>query len=188
MAKKKPDSVPEKKPAAARPELSALDHKTLKLIQATAAKVRDTITAQHLPELKYPTRSLGNVRYDKKVGHFELGKAVTKRQLTANTVKTFAQTLRLMALSKEMVENGDFATKRDAYYVSKNWGECKFNEQVESDTVMDDIEALASLDGLSREQLRYYPEEHGGAVAGNLVVLDIDKRSGQPMRIDVPTV
>lgn len=187
MAKKKPDPQPagEKKPVAARPVLNALDNKTLNLIQDTAGKVRDTILAQHLPELKYPTRSLGNVRYDKRVGHFELGKAVTKRQLTANTVKTFAQTLRLMALSKEMVENGDFATKRDAYYVSKNWGECKFNEQVESDTVMDDIEALASLEGLSREQLRYYPEEHGGAVAGNLVVLDIDKRSGQPMRIDV---
>jgi len=48
-----------------------------------------------------------------------------------------------MSISKEMVENNDFATKREAYYVSKNWGDCKFNEQPESDTVMDDIEALA---------------------------------------------
>ena len=83
-----------------------------------------------------------------------------------------------------MVENDDFATKREAYYVSKNWGECKFNEQTESDTVMDDIEALASLDGLSREQLRYYPEEHGGSVAGNLVVIDRDPESGRAIRID----
>jgi DNA topoisomerase-6 subunit A len=184
MAKKKPESTPPKKAAKVH-VMDALDKKTLGLIQRTAERVRRTIDDQHLPELKYPTRSLANVRYDRKVGHFELGKGLTKRTLTANTVKSFAQTLRLMALSKEMVENGDFATKRDAYYVSKNWGECKFNEQVESDTVMDDIEALASLDDLSREQLRYYPEEHGGAVAGNLVVLDVDKRSGQPMKIDV---
>ena len=49
-----------------------------------------------------------------------------------------------MSISKEMVENDDFATKREAYYVSKNWGECKFKDQPESDAVMDDIEALAS--------------------------------------------
>ena len=35
---------------------------------------------------------------------------------------------------------------------------------------MDDIEALFSLDGVTREQLRFYPDEHGGAVAGELIV------------------
>jgi DNA topoisomerase-6 subunit A len=84
----------------------------------------------------------------------------------------------------EMVETDDFATKREAYYVSKNWGECKFREQPESDAVMDDIEALASIDGLAREQLRFYPEEHGGAVAGNLVVIDRDPETGATIRID----
>ena len=48
-----------------------------------------------------------------------------------------------------MVANDDFATKREAYYNSKNWGDCRFDEQAESDTVMDDIEALASMHGLS---------------------------------------
>ena len=83
-----------------------------------------------------------------------------------------------------MVENDDFATKREAYYVSKNWGDCKFKDQPESDAVMDDMEALASLDGLSREQLRFYPEEHGGSVAGNLVVVDRDPETGAEIRID----
>jgi DNA topoisomerase-6 subunit A len=83
-----------------------------------------------------------------------------------------------------MVENDDFATKREAYYVSKNWGDCKFKDQPESDSVMDDIEALASLDGLSREQLRFYPEEHGGSVAGNLVVVDRDPETGATIEID----
>ena len=100
------------------------------------------------------------------------------RALSVNTVKNFAQTLRLMSISKEMVENDDFATKREAYYVSKNWGECKFNEQTESDGGHGRHRGLASLDGLSREQLRYYPEEHGGSVAGNLVVIDRDSETG----------
>lgn len=181
--KDKPRDEPKKIKKAPR-KLDGLDLKTLKLIEATATRVRANILARTLPELKFPTRSLGNVKYDTKVGYFELGRGRKARQLSVTTVKSFAQTLRLMAISKEMVENDDFATKREAYYVSKNWGEAKFNDQPESDTVLDDIEALASLDGLSREQLRFFPEEHGGSVAGNLVVIDRDAETGLPLRID----
>jgi DNA topoisomerase-6 subunit A len=181
--KSTPAATPQKIKKAPR-QLDALDKKTLGLIESTATRVRSNILARVLPELKFPTRSLGNVKYDTKVGHFELGRGRKARALSVNTVKSFAQTLRLMAISKEMVENDDFATKREAYYVSKNWGDAKFNEQPESDTVLDDIEALASLDGLSREQLRFYPEEHGGSVAGNLVVIDRDAETGNALRID----
>jgi DNA topoisomerase-6 subunit A len=170
--------------ARALRELDELDTKTLGLIHATADRVRGSIDRRILPELRFPERSLGNVKYDTRIGYFELGKSRKARALTVNTVKTFAQTLRLMSISKEMVENNDFATKREAYYVSKNWGDAKFNDQPESDTVLDDIEALASLDGLSREQLRYYPEEHGGSVAGNLTVIDIDRETGNSIEID----
>jgi DNA topoisomerase-6 subunit A len=179
------DEDKKKKGSARAPrELDALDKKTLKLILETAERVRSSIDKRVLPEMRFPERSLGNVKYDAKIGYFELGKNRKARALTVNTVKTFAQTLRLMAISKEMVENNDFATKREAYYVSKNWGEAKFNDQPESDTVLDDIEALASLDGLAREQLRYYPEEHGGSVAGNLTVIDGDSETGRPIEID----
>jgi len=108
------------------------------------------------------------------------GKA-KERTLTVNTVKTFAQTLRLMALSKVLVEDDDIASKREAYYVSKNWGEARFLEQPESDGVMDDLEALFAV---NREQLGFIPEEKGGDVAGELVVLDQDRDTGRPLRID----
>ncbi len=160
------------------------DTKTLHLIESTAKRVYDTIRRRSLPELRFPVRSLQNVEYDESKGYFELGKGRKARALSVNTVRSFAQTLRLMAVSKEMVENDDFATKREAYYVSKNWGDCKFNDQPESDATLDDIEALASLDGLSREQLRYYPEERGGSVAGELVVIDRDPETSREIRID----
>ena len=196
MAKKKSSKKPasKKKPSkrSATPtavkrapaQLDALDKKTLRLIESTALRVQSSIFKRVLPELKFPVRSLANVKYSKGTGYFELGKGRKSRALSVNTVKNFAQTLRLMSISKEMVENNDFATKREAYYVSKNWGDCKFNEQSESDTVMDDIEAMASLEGLAREQLRFYPEEHGGSVAGNLVVVDRDTETGDPIEID----
>ena len=98
------------------------------------------------------------MKYDEAKGYFELGDARKVRALTVNTARSFAQTLRLMATSRGMVEHDDFATKREVYYISKNWGDCRFDEQAESDAIMDDIEALASMHGLSREQLRFYPE------------------------------
>ncbi|MEE3331722.1 MAG: DNA topoisomerase IV subunit A [Myxococcota bacterium] len=136
------------------------------------------------PDLEFPIRSLGNVSYSQKKGYFEIGKQKKVRTLTVNTVKSFAQTLRMMGLSKELVETNDFATKRDAYYQSKNWEEAKFDEQTESDTVMDDIEAMFSMNGVSREELRFVPDEHGGAVAGQLIVLDPDLETGRIERID----
>jgi DNA topoisomerase-6 subunit A len=161
-----------------------LDTLTVDLIRKTASTVHGEIRGRKKPDLAFPIRSLGNVSYSQKTGYFEIGKQKKIRTLTVNTVKSFAQTLRMMGLSKELVETNDFATKRDAYYQSKNWDEARFDEQTESDSVMDDIEALFSVQGLSREQLRFIPDEHGGAVAGRLMVLDPDRETGEIERID----
>jgi DNA topoisomerase VI subunit A len=157
---------------------------TVKLIEETAGDIHQRILQKKKPELRFPVRSLSNVSYSERKGYLEIGRQKKIRTLTVNTVKTFAQTLRMMSLSKSLIETNDFATKRDAYYQSKNWGEAMFHDQPESDTVMDDIEALFSVHSVSREQLRFIPDEHGGAVAGDLVVLDPDLETGRVERID----
>jgi DNA topoisomerase-6 subunit A len=163
---------------------AAEDGVTLAAIHDVAKKIHERVVALRRPEVLFPVRSLGNVRYDLKRGYFEIGKHTATRTLSVNTAKTFAQTLKMMALSKELVETNDFATKRDAYYQSKNWGDAHFDEQSESDTVMDDIEAMFSIHKVSREQLRYIPDEHGGAVAGELIVHDTDRETGRVEAID----
>ena len=163
---------------------SDLDKKTITLIEAIAKQVRTSIDSGKLPNIKLPVRSLDNVKYDEAKGYFELGAARKVRTLTVNTARSFAQTLRLMATSRAMVEHDDFATKREVYYISKNWGDCRFDEQAESDAIMDDIEAMASMHGLSREQLRFYPESHGGSVAGRLTVVDRNPATGEAIEID----
>jgi len=177
-----------KKPAATEDKVKAQnearDRTTVELIRDAARAVHGEILKARKPDLSFPVRSLGNVSYSQKRGYFEIGKQKKVRTLTVNTVKSFAQTLRMMGLSKELVEGNDFATKRDAYYQSKNWEDARFDEQTESDTVMDDIEALFSVRGVSREQLRFVPDEHGGAVAGQLIVLDPDRETGAVERID----
>ena len=173
-----------KKKTAKRKGRVLRDDLVVEQITDVAADVYETIEAVDQPVLILPTRSLSNVSYDKKKGYFEIGKAKVERTLNYNTVKTFAQSLRFMALSKELVEKNDFATKRDAYYQSKNWGDAKFQEQSESDTCMDDIEAMFSVHDVSREELRFYPEDHGGAVAGELVVIDRDPETEEEIEID----
>ena len=168
----------------AKKSKDALDRKTVTAIVGAADRVYGRIMEGQKPSMSFPLRTLSNVRYDKDRGYFEIGRSKKSRTMTVSTVRTFAQTLRMMSLSKELVETDDFATKRDAYYQSKNWADAAFAEQTESDTVMDDIEALFSVEGISREQLRFIPDEHGGAVAGRLVVFDPDYASGEVHRID----
>ncbi|MDP2750797.1 MAG: DNA topoisomerase IV subunit A [Nanoarchaeota archaeon] len=141
----------------------------------------DTIIKKDHPQIETPIRALSNVSYDPKSGYFVLQDTTKTRTLTVNTVKTFAQTLRMLALSKNLVDTDDIATKREAYYVSKNWGEARFHEQPESDTVMDDIEAMFMV---NREQLGFLPEEKGGDVAGQLIVVDKDPETGKEVKID----
>jgi DNA topoisomerase-6 subunit A len=134
-------------------------------------EIHDEIVKKHRkPSMRFPVRALSNVRYDLKRGHFEIRGKVATRTLTYNTVKTFAQSVRLMATTKkDLLDKNDIAGKREIYYNSKSWGECRFDEQPESDTLLDDMEAML---GVNREQLGYIPEERGGDVVGPLTVID----------------
>lgn len=161
-----------------------LDARTIAFIDGVARRVREAIARGELPSIDILVRGLSNVSYDPQKGYLELGETYKSRTLTVNTIRSFAQTLRLMATSREMVRSNDFATKREVYYVSKNWGDCRFDDQPESDAIMDDIEALASLHGLSREQLRFYADSHGGSVAGELTVIDSHPETGVEIEID----
>jgi DNA topoisomerase-6 subunit A len=157
------------------------EEETRAAIVECARDIKERIDKRRKPQLKLPKRSLSNVAYDEKLGYFKLKKERITRTLTYNTVKTFAQTLRMMALSKEAIDTEEEITKREAYYVSKNWGDARFDEQPESDTVMEDIEALFMV---NREQLGFIPEEKGGEIAGELVVVDRDRISGKKIEID----
>lgn len=155
--------------------------KVVNAIEGEATKVHHKVLQRRAPSMQFPIRSLSNVIYKPAKGFFEMKGKKKERTLTVSTVKTFAQTLRMMAFSKELVETDDIATKREAYYVSKNWDDARFNDQPESDTVMEDVEALFAV---NREQLGFIPEEKGGDVAGQLVVIDHDRETGEELRID----
>jgi DNA topoisomerase VI subunit A len=161
------------------PKVDASD--VLKHIVAEAQTVYKKINAKQKPTMKLPIRSLSNVKYKASVGHFQLAGKTKVRTLTVSTVRTFAQTLKMLSMSKVLVGTGRSSTKREAYYQAYNWGQVAFGSQEESDTVMDDIEAML---GVNREQLHFRAAEHGGAISGELVVIDKDRRTGKPVEID----
>jgi DNA topoisomerase-6 subunit A len=150
----------------------------IKKIKDSAAEIYEKIQRRKKPTMKFPLRALSNVKYHPKKGYFELLGQHKTRTLTVNTVKTFAQTLRMIAEAKTLIETDDIATKREMYYFSKNWGEARFKEQPESDMVMDDVEAMFEV---NREQLGFLPEEKGGEIAGKLIVID---REHKNLRVD----
>ncbi len=153
----------------------------LEKIKDVAIDIYKKVMDRKKPQLKIPLRALSNVNYNPKIGYFELDNKLKERTMSVRTVKTFAQTLKMMNLSKNLVETDDIATKREAYYVSKNWGDARFIEQPESDAIMDDIEAMFYV---NREQLGFIPEEKGGDVSGPLIVIDKDPATGKEIRID----
>ncbi len=175
----------EKRKRKAPPVVRAeLDQVAVAAIEEMARTIHGTIRASRKPVLAFPIRSLGNVSYDTEVGYLQIGEATSERTLTYNTAKSFAQTLLMMELARKHVRENEHSTKREAYYISKNWAEAKFDEQPESDTVLDDVEAMFAARGITRELLRFTAEEHGGSVAGELVVVDRDEETNTDVYID----
>jgi len=146
-----------------------------------AREIHDDIRHEKKPHMSFPIRALSNVRYDVHSGAFKMRGRTSRRDFAYATVKTFAQSIRMLALSKAVIEDDDIINKREAYYRSKSWGEAAFHEQPESDTVMDDLEAML---GFNREQIGFIPDEHGGSVAGRIVVIDLDPSTGERIEID----
>ena len=172
-----------KRGSTTRPH-QATDPETVGALVGEAKRIHRQLLRGQRPDLKTPMRSLSNVSLHKTKGYLAIGKKRVVRTLSVNTVRTFAQTLKFMALSRSMIDIDDLASKREVYYQSINWGEARFKDQGESDGVMDDVEAMFSIHGVSREQLRFVPEEHGGAVSGHLTVIDRDPLTGEDIRID----
>ena len=101
-------------------------------IKTRAQEVYDKIRRRRKPQMRLSIRALSNVKYRPRAGYFQLNGRNKIRTLSVNTVKTFAQTLKMLAMSKDLVRTGRHSTKREAYYQAYNWNEAAFSAQEES--------------------------------------------------------
>ncbi|MHC4883851.1 MAG: DNA topoisomerase IV subunit A [Planctomycetota bacterium] len=183
-----------KKKTSTKKKSNASRSPALKQLLASAKEIHGDVKKGRRPSLKVPIRSLSNVSFSKRKGFFTIGDRKSKRTLSYQTVKSFAQSIRMMAFAKQLIEDDDFASKREVYYTSKGsskskadaasgagWGPAAFADQSESDAIMDDMEAMVSV---NREQLGFIPAEQNGSVAGELTVIDRDPSTGKRIEID----
>jgi DNA topoisomerase-6 subunit A len=129
------------------------------------------------PKLELPVRSLSNIYFDEKNGLIQLGDRRSERlYLNVAHTKKFMQTLMVAAECKKIKQQGVTTSIRDLYYALKRTipgtHENTFEEQNESDPVIEDLEAMLNT---LRENLNLKADRKG-YMAGNVVISDTGDR------------
>ncbi len=149
------------------------DEQTKKKIEALAESVATKALKQKEPNFEIPTRSISNMKYNKKKRILEMGSNTQTRNLfNLGQARKFMQSLLLAKGCRELIDAEKTLSLRGMYYMSLHTipgtKEKTFNDQGESDGILEDLEV--SLDGL-REELHVFAKKRGTMV-GNISVVD----------------
>ncbi len=127
-----------------------------------------------IPEIEITTRTKKNIEFKEDSEVWVYGDRKSIR--SAKSVKGASQLLKMVYLIgflKEQLKKGKSSTLREIYYISENWGIAKFNEQLESDRLIEDLEILT---GFQRERFNVRPEEDGATVFGPIKIREKTRR------------
>ncbi len=165
-----------KRAASARPakRKSAADKATAIKIEKLADSVVKAARKKADPTIEIPTRALSNVKFNAKKAILEMGdKCQSRNFFNLHTAKKYMQSLLIASASKQLIDAGKTASIRQLYYMSKHSikgskGEKTFNEQSESDAIIEDLEV--AVDAL-REELHVFADSRG-AMIGEITIID----------------
>jgi DNA topoisomerase-6 subunit A len=169
MAKKRP--APEQEQPEVK--LSKQDQKTLDNLCRLADTVIEAAERVRDPFLDIPSRSLSNVKFNRTKKFIEMGKNTNRRHLfNLSQAKAYMQTLLIGSGCTQLIKQGKTTSIRGLYYLLKHTiegtKEETFNEQSESDPIIEDLEVLSSS---LREELHLYADKKGEMV-GPLTLID----------------
>lgn len=173
MAKKvRRKKVPPKQPAP-NVKLSATDKKTLAALRAVADDLTRTAQRGRGPHLRIPSRSLGNVRYNKTKRFIEMGSGTNRRELfNLSQAKSYMQTILVGSGCKQLIEQGKTTSIRGLFYLLKHTiegtKEETFDQQSDCDPVIEDVEVTLNA---MREELHLYAK-NAGAMVGPITLVD----------------
>lgn len=157
-----------------------------KRIESMAKGIAGLVGKCQDPFIDIPSRTLSNVRFNEKRGIIELldGKQrrfffslLGRRKGEGSQAKKFMQTVRVAEVCRRLIEANDSTSIRDLFYNlkmpiksgnGKGPKELVFNEQSESDPIIEDIEVTV---GALREELGVHAETKGTMV-GPMTVND----------------
>jgi len=145
-----------------------------------AESVYNQLKGGDIPKVDMPLRTKANMEFSKKSGVWQLGKMKgvrsAKKLLGA---RMLLRTIHLIEFIDEMSRGAKTSTLREMYYISEGWDKGKFDNQGESDLLVEDLEAITHR---LREDFRLRPEEAGASVIGNLQIEETNRR-GERKRI-----
>ena len=168
--KKKTSPARKKRGAAVSKERDKVTNHAIELLADTVA--RDGLKGRE-PSVDIPLRTVTNMKWNKRKRILEMGDSTQTRSLfNVGQAKKFMQTLLLAKGSRELIKAEKTLSLRGMYYMTlhtiEGTDEKTFNDQGESDTVLEDLEV--SLGGL-REELHVFAKKRGTMV-GNITVED----------------
>lgn len=149
------------------------DIDTMAKLQNLAGAVVEIAKKRRDPYLDVPSRSLSNSHFNRKKRLIEMGEKKNRRELfNLNQARSYMQTLLVGSGCTRLIRQGKNTSIRGLYYMLKKTidgtKENTFEEQGESDTVIEDLEVIT---GAMREELHLYAEPKG-ALAGPIVFID----------------
>src|SRR6187455_3323946 len=158
---------------AAPVKLTDKDKKTLGNLRELAQEVTGFAERSRAPHLEVPSRSLSNIRFNQSKKILEMGSGTNRRELfNLSQAKAYMQTLLVGSGAKRLIEQGKTTSLRGLYYMLKHTiegtKEETFDEQGESDTVIEDVEVVLNA---MREELHLYAK-NAGAMVGNITMID----------------
>ena len=163
MARKKSSSATEASPEV---PVQGRDRETLGKLAKLADRVVDAAAKERDPHLDVPSRSLTNAHYNRRKRFIEMGDRTNRRELfNLNQARIYMQTLLAGSGCSRLIRQGKSTSIRGLYYLLKHTiegtKEETFNDQMESDAVIEDLEVLV---GAIREELHLAAENRGAMV------------------------
>ncbi|MGB6043422.1 MAG: DNA topoisomerase IV subunit A [Pirellulales bacterium] len=166
-------AAPAPAPAPAPAQRTALDEKTLGSIVKLADGVVVAAAKRRDPFVDIPSRTLSNVSYSPRKRIIEMGKGTNRRHLfDLSQAKAYMRTMLVSSGCKRLIDEDKTTSLRGLFYMLKHTiqgtKENTFDEQNESDTIIEDTEVLI---GSLREELHLYAQKKGDMV-GNIIIND----------------
>jgi len=153
--------------------LTSKDKRTLNSLRSVADDVAQSARRRRAPHLDIPSRSLGNVRYNKSKRFIEMGSGKNRRELfNLSQAKSYMQTILVSSGCKRLIEQGKTTSIRGLFYLLKHTiegtREETFDVQSDCDPIIEDVEVTLSA---MREELHLYAK-NAGSMVGPITVMD----------------
>lgn len=149
------------------------DSEVIKRLEKSGEDVLKQINKAENPSIELPVRNLNNIYFDQKSRTIKLGDKTSERQfLNIAHTRKFMQTMLVAAEIKKVIKEKATVSIRDLYYALKHTiadtNENTFEEQGESDPIIEDIESSLNL---LREEL-HLAASSKGVIVGNMTIKD----------------